>query len=169
MSILSDRPFEIGDWIEVATYAGTVVDITFRSTRIKTINNTIITIPNSVITSEYVINWNNLKSRRLDLSLGLHLDTTSEKIRKIIKQIKVVLANNPNVIEDTIQVNFASITECSSNINMFMYINETNYLKFLNIKEEILCSLLVLIEKENIELAYPTQTVYLKNNEGDIK
>ena len=169
MSILSDRPFEIGDWIEVATYAGTVVDITFRSTRIKTINNTIITIPNSVITSEYVINWNNLKSRRLDLSLGLHLDTTGEKIRKIIKQIKVVLANNPNVIEDTIQVNFASITECSSNINMFMYINETNYLKFLNIKEEILCSLLVLIEKENIELAYPTQTVYLKNNEGDIK
>lgn len=52
---------------------------------------------------------------------------------------------------------------------MFMYINETEYLKFLNIKEEILCSLLVLIEKENIELAYPTQTVYLKNKEGDLK
>ena len=169
MSILSDRPFEIGDWIEVATYAGTVVDITFRSTRIKTINNTIITIPNSVITSEYVINWNNLKSRRLDLSLGLHLDTTSDKIRKIIKQINVVLASNPNVIEDTIQVNFASITDCSSNINMFMYINETEYLTFLTIKEEILCSLLVLIEKENIELAYPTQTVYLRNSEGDVK
>lgn len=99
----------------------------------------------------------------------MHLDTTSDKIRKIIKQIKVVLASNPNVIEDTIQVNFASITDCSSNINMFMYINETEYLKFLNIKEEILCSLLVLIEKENIELAYPTQTVYLRNSEGDVK
>lgn len=105
----------------------------------------------------------------MDLSLALQLNTSSEKIRKIIKQIKVVLANNPNVIEDTIQVNFANITECSCNIVMYMYINETEYTKYLNIKEEILCSLLMLMEKENIELAYPTQTVYLKNNEGDAK
>ena len=97
----------------------------------------------------------------------MHLDTTSEKIRKIVKQIKIVLANNPNVIEDTIQVNFAEISDSSVDIKMFMYINETDYLKFLNIKEEILCSLLKLMEKENIELAYPTQTIYLKNHEGE--
>lgn len=97
----------------------------------------------------------------------MHLDTTSEKIRKIVKQIKIVLANNPNVIEDTIQVNFAEISDSSVDIKMFMYINETDYLKFLNIKEEVLCSLLKLIEKENIELAYPTQTIYLKNSEGE--
>mgnify|MGYP003308551668 CR=1 FL=1 len=54
--ILTDKPFQLGDWIEVGTFSGTVVDITFRSTRIKTINNTLITIPNSVITAEYVIN-----------------------------------------------------------------------------------------------------------------
>ena len=62
-SILTDKPFVIGDWIEVGTFAGTVVDITFRSTRIRTVNNTLVTIPNSVITSEYVINWNKLKSK----------------------------------------------------------------------------------------------------------
>ena len=61
----------------------------------------------------------------------MHLDTTSEKIRKIVKQIKIVLANNPNVIEDTIQVNFAEISDSSVDIKMFMYINETDYLKFL--------------------------------------
>ncbi|MCX4303371.1 MAG: mechanosensitive ion channel [Clostridia bacterium] len=153
--------------MEVGTYAGSVVDISFRSTRIKTISNSIVTIPNSVITSEYVINWNKLKSRRLDLTLGLHLDTRSQEIRKILKQIKVVLANNPNVIEDTIQVNFGEIADSSANIKMYMYINETDYRKFLNIKEEILCSLLALIEKDNIELAYPTQTVYIKNDEGE--
>ena len=100
--------------------------------------------------------------------MGLHLDTRSQEIRKILKQIKVVLANNPNVIEDTIQVNFGEIADSSANIKMYMYINETDYRKFLNIKEEILCSLLALIEKDNIELAYPTQTVYLKNHsEGE--
>lgn len=166
-SILTDKPFVIGDWIEVGTFAGTVVDITFRSTRIKTVNNTLVTIPNSVITSEFVINWNRLKSRRLDLELNLELNTTTEKIKKIIKEIKLVLATNPHVIEETIQVNFAQIGNCSTDIKMFMYIDETNYIKFLNIKEEILCSLLTLVEKENIELAYPTQTVYLKNQEGE--
>lgn len=87
-------------------------------------------------------------------------------IKKIVKQIKVVLASNPNVIEDTIQVNFAEIAESSANIKMFMYVTETNYNRYLNVKEEILCSLLALIEKDNIELAYPTQTVYVKNSEG---
>ena len=99
--------------------------------------------------------------------MGLHLDTRSQEIRKILKQIKVVLANNPNVIEDTIQVNFGEIADSSANIKMYMYINETDYRKFLNIKEEILCSLLALIEKDNIELAYPIQTVYIKNDEGE--
>lgn len=166
-SILTDKPFVIGDWIEVGTFAGTVEDITWRSTRIRTINNTLVTIPNSIITSDYVINWNKLKSRRLDLELNLELNTTSEKIKKVLKEIKLVLATNPHVIEDTIQVNFAQIGNCSNNIKMYMYINEIDYKKFLNIKEEILCSLLLLVEKENIALAYPTQRVYVKNQEGE--
>ena len=169
-SILTDKPFELGDWIEVENYEGTVEDITFRSTRIKALNNTVITIPNSVITSEYVINWNRLRSRRLEITLPLHLDTKSDEIKKIVKQIKVVLASNPNVIADTIQVNFAGISDSSADIYMFMYVNKQQYVDFLNVKEEVFCSLLALIEKDNIELAYPTQTVYLKNNsEGEIK
>jgi len=64
VSILTDKPFVIGDWIEVGEYQGTVIDITFRSTRIKSNNNSVITIPNSTITSTYVINWNRLTSRR---------------------------------------------------------------------------------------------------------
>lgn len=96
------------------------------------------------------------------------MDTKSDEIRKIVKQIKVVLASNPNVIEDTIQVNFAGISDSSADIYMFMYINKQQYIDFLNVKEEVFCSLLALIEKDNIELAYPTQTVYLKNHsEGE--
>lgn len=168
-SILTDKPFVLGDWIEVGDYAGTVMDISFRSTRIKTMNNSLVTIPNSKIASEYVINWNRLKSRRLDLTLGLDLNTSTEKIKKTIKEIKLVLKNNPKVIEDTIQVHFDQIASSSSDIKIFLYVNETEYVKFLNAKQEILCSLLTLIEKENIELAYPTQTIYVKNTEGEVE
>ena len=69
--ILTDKPFDIGDYVEIGEHEGTVLDITFRSTRIKALNNTIITIPNSVITANSVINWNRLKSRRMDIILNL--------------------------------------------------------------------------------------------------
>lgn len=165
VTILTDKPFIIGDYIEVGTYQGTVVDITVRSTRIKALDNTVITIPNSTITSTYVINWNRLNSRRFECVLNLSLNTPTEKIRKIIKEIKLVLANNPKVIKETISVSLDAITSYSSNIKIFLYVTEADYTKYLKCKEDLLCSLLFLAEKENIDLAYPTQTLYVKGKE----
>lgn len=165
-AILTDKPFIVGDWIEVGQYQGTVVDITFRSVRIKAYNNTVVTIPNSIITSDYVVNWNRLNSRRFDCILNLHLDTQTEKIRKIIKEIKLTLQNNPDVIKETIQVHLDAISAYSADIKIFLYVNVAEYVEFLRIKEDILCSLLFLAEKENIELAYPSQTLYVQGKEN---
>ena len=143
------------------------MDITFRSIRIKSANNAIITIPNSTVTSTYVINWNRLTSRRFECILNLSLDTTSEQIRKIVSQIKVVLENNPEVIKETVQVNFHEITSFSSDIKIYLYVRQKEFTEFIRVKQDILCSLLYLVEKENIDLAYPTQTLYLKKTEGE--
>lgn len=168
VTILTDKPFVIGDWVEIGQYQGTVIDITFRSIRIKSYNNAVITIPNSTVTAEYVINWNRLTSRRFDCLLGMSLDTTSEKTEKIIKEMRVTLQNNPNVINETVQVYLDDISKGSINIKIYLYINKANYVDFLKVKQEILCSLLFLMEKENIDLvAYPTQTVYLNRKEAN--
>lgn len=165
--ILTDKPFVIGDWIEVDQYQGTVIDITFRSTRIKSFNNSVVTIPNSVITSSYVINWNRLTSRRFECILNLSLDTPSEKIKKIVKEIKVVLENDPKVIKETIQVSLIDITAYSNDIKIVLFLRESEYAKFLKAKQDVLCSLLFLVEKENVDLAYPTQTLYVKRKEEE--
>ena len=162
MAILSDKPFVIGDWIEVDKYQGTVIDITFRSTRIKSYDNSVITVPNSTITSNYVVNWNRLTSRRLDCILNLSLDTTSEKIKKVVKELKLVLQNDPKVIKETVEVVFNAISPTSCELKIYLYVRESEYAKFLQAKQEILCSILNVFEKENIDLAYPTQTLYLK-------
>ncbi len=163
--ILTDKPFDIGDYIEVGNHKGTVIDITFRSTRIKANDNSIITIPNATVTSEYVVNWNRLKSRRLEFVLNLSMDTSSEKIKNMVEKIKLILKNNPQVLPDTVQVNLDEIASYSSDIKVFLYISETDYIKFLNVKEKIYCSILELVERENIDLAYPTQTVFVRNTE----
>ena len=165
MAILTDKPFVIGDWIEVDKYQGTVIDITFRSTRIKSYDNSVVTIPNSTITSNYVVNWNRLTSRRFDSILYLALDTPSDKIQKMVKEIKLVLQNDPNVIKETVEVNLHEITNTSCNIKIYLYVREADYAKFLKAKQNILCNILYLFEKENVELAYPTQNVYVKRKD----
>lgn len=162
--IFTDKPFEIGDWVEIGEYQGTVVDITFRSTRIKSYDNSIITIPNSVVTTAYVKNWNKLKSRRFDCILSLDKNTSVEKTKKLVGQIKLILKENNKVKADTVQVFFDSINSYSNDIKIFLYVNEIDYIKFSKIKESLYYELLSLLEKENVELAYPTQTIQIKEN-----
>lgn len=167
ITILSERPFVIGDWIEVGNYAGTVIDISFRSTRIRCADNSVITIPNSTITSEYVINWNKLKSRRFDCTLNLEMkDVDSEKIKDIIKELKVVICSKDYVQRDTVYVGFNGISDYSYDIKIFLYVTETNYIKYLKIQEDLNCEFLNVLSKENIGLAYPTQTLNVHNIEN---
>ena len=168
IAILTDKPFNIGDWIEVGTFSGSVTDITFRSTRIKTANNSIINIPNATIATSYVTNWNKLATRRFDLTLGLSMQTNAEKIKKIVREIRFVLENNPNVVPDSVVVNFNDISAYSNDIKIYLYLKEKDYVRYLQLREELLCDLLELIEKENIDLAYPTQTLLINNQEGQI-
>lgn len=164
-AILTDKPFVIGDWIEVDQFQGTVIDITFRSTRIKAYNNAVVTIPNSLITSSYVVNWDRLTSRRFDCVLTLSWDTTSEKIKKIVKEMKLILQNDPEVIKETVEVSLNNISAYGSEIKIYLFVREADYSKFLKAKQDILCSLLYIIDKENVDLAYPSQTLYMKGKE----
>lgn len=161
-TILTDKPFEIGDYIEVGVFQGTVINITFRSTRIRATNNAIISLPNSVIVSEYVKNWSRLENRRLEMRLRLNLNSNTETIQRCISKLKTVLKANNNVIEDTVMVHLDSIENDANIIWIVAYINTSDYSEFCQMKEEINCDILSVLERENIELVYPTQKVYTK-------
>ena len=161
-TIITDKPFEIGDYIEVGTFQGTVIDITFRSTRLKAVNNTEISLPNSVIVTEYVKNWSKLEQRRLDMKLRISLNSNVETINRCISKIKTVLKAHPNILEETVVVYFDSIGSDANVISLYAYMNTADYAKYLAVKEEVNCDILSVLERENIELVYPTQKVYTK-------
>lgn len=163
IQIVADKPFEIGDYIEVGTYAGTVTKITYRSTRIKATNNAIIAVPNSVIVTETVKNWSRLENRRLEIELRLDLNTSKETIYRVVTKLRTMLKADESVLENTVSVHLDKITLDSNLIFIFMYVNTTEYLEFLKIKERINCDILGLLEHENVELVYPTQKIYSKN------
>lgn len=161
-AIIADQTFEIGDFIEVGTYQGTVIDITFRSTKIKAVNNTITSMPNSVIITEYVRNWSKLESRRLEMNLRINLNSSTETINRTISNIKTVLKNHENINSETVRVFLDKIDTDANIIGITTYMNTADFDEYLKIKEDINCKILEILEKENIELVYPTQKVYMK-------
>lgn len=162
LSIISDRPFDIGDYIEVGSYAGTVEDITFRTTRIRDVNNQIVVLPNSFLTTTSIINATKREKRRYNLVLTLELNTPLEKVSSLTENIKMTLNTHPNVIKDNIRVYFDTISADGIDISINFYTDITDITDFLKFKEEINYALLEMINQAQIELAYPSQSIYLK-------
>ena len=160
--IFFDKPFVVGDWIEVESYEGTVEDITFRSTRVRTFENSVVNIPNAVIANDSIINWSRMEKRRNKVNLCLDLDTPLEKVEKVQQRIKDMLIQHDDVIDDTIIVRFDNITDNGINILVCSYTNSLDYTSFLKEKEKINFKIMQILKEENVELAYDTKTVFLK-------
>ena len=167
ISIITDKPFLVGDWIAVGVNEGEVIEISFRSTKIKTSDNTIVTIQNSVFTTNNVVNWSRMQQRRYLLNLKLPLETNSDKIERIVNRIKFVLNNNDDVDKDTIQVHFDTIGLDNINIIVYMYTDIIGYTDFLAFREKVNEDILKVLESEEIKMAYPGQNVYVHHVEED--
>ncbi len=162
ITIITDKPFIIGDFIEVGVYTGTVEEITLRSTRIRAVDNSVISFPNSLITAEYIINWSRLDSRIIKTELRIDLEASTEQINRAISKITTVLKSNEDVKEDTVQVHLSEIRSDCNCISILAYVKVTDYNSFLALKDRIYCDILEVLERENIDLVYPTQLVYTK-------
>ncbi len=161
-SIISDRPFDIGDYIEVDLYKGTVEDITFRTTRIRDVNNQIVVLPNSLLTTTSIINGTKREKRRYELLLTLELNTPLEKVAELTENIKLTLNTHQNIDKESIRVFFSTISANGIDISIGFYTDLIELVDFLKFKEEINYTLLEILEKAHIELAYPSQSIYLK-------
>lgn len=160
--IFMDKPFTVGDWIEIDKYEGTVEDITFRSTRIRTFENSVVNIPNAVLANESIINWSRMEKRRNKVNLCLELDTPIEKIQKVQDRIKNMLMERDKIIDDTIIVRFDNITDNGINLLICSYTDSVDYASFLHEKEKINFKIMQILKEENVELAYDTKTVFVK-------
>lgn len=159
--VIFDKPFIVGDWIETPTIEGTIEDITFRSTRIRTFKDSIVTIPNSIISNESIINWSKMNKRRITLDLVATFNTPLKNICNSISKIQEMLIEHPNVHNEPIYVNFTEIKGDGQNIQVYFYIDRTDYASYLAIKENINYKIMQILNQEKVELAYNTQTIYL--------
>ena len=163
MVIFVDKPFIVGDWIEIAEYEGTVEDITFRSTRVRTFENSLVNIPNSIIANSSIINWSKMEKRRYKTNLCIQIDTPLEKLEKFQRRVKEMLQERDAIYDDSIIVKFDEIKDNGINVLVCSYTDSVDYPSYLAEKENINRKIMKILREENIELSYDTKTVYVKN------
>lgn len=152
-AIIIDKPFIVGDWVETEGASGTVEDITFRSTKIRTTEDTVVTIPNSVLSNQAIVNATKREKRKYEMKLDIQADTSLDKIKIVLDKINLVLRNNHNIYQDAINVHINEIINNHIQILVTVYTTVTEYSEYLDVKEDINYSIMEIIKNENIKLS----------------
>lgn len=158
--IVAEQPMEIGDWISTPDVEGTVEDITLRSTKIRTLDGALTIVPNSKLTSTPITNWTRMNMRLCQFKLGLLYSTSQETLTAVIKDVRDLLEHHPAVAEDTVQVRLLDFAPSSIDITVIYYTKCTAIKDYRAAKEEINLRIMGILEKDNAQLAYPSQSIY---------
>lgn len=161
ITIIADRPFQVGDHIKVgANIEGIVEDVGFRSTRIRTAYKSLVTIPNSVIAKENVENLTARSGRRIRHTVGFTYDTPLDRIQTFIKKVRAFIIEHPKTAKDGIVTNFTTMGDFSLGVLISFFTAANDPDVEMEIQEELLFKMMSLAQELDIEYAFPTQTQY---------
>jgi len=164
LTVLLDRPFHIGDWVIIGDVEGSVEQVGFRSTRIRTFYNSLITLPNALLTTTKIDNMGARRYRRMKTMLGLTYDTPPEKIDAFCEGIRSLIQLHPYMRKDYYQVYFNQYSAASLDVLVYVFWETPDWNTELRERHRFLLDVLRLAKQLDVEFAYPTQTLYLKQD-----
>ncbi len=162
-AIVADSPFKVGDFIIIdGLVKGKIQEISFRSTRIRTLDNSVMIIPNNTIANANVVNWARTRKRRLDMIVGLTYSSTAQQIEAVIKATTAMLDEHDHVTTDRRVVEFVQFGESSLDLRMAFMVKSSTWEDFEAVKTDINLKLMHIFEDNGVSVAFPTRTVHLE-------
>ena len=162
VSIGVDQPFRVGDFVLVDDTLGTVEAIGLRSSRIRTLNRTVVTIPNGRLAEAKAENFGERDRIRLHTMIGVEYGTTSETMQRLRDGIEALLRSHPMMFKDAVIVRFTAFGPSSLDFEIMCWIMTTDFDTFRLVREELFLGIMQLVESHGASFAFPTQTVHLK-------
>ena len=159
--IFVDRPFQIGDWIEVGDVEGTVETVGVRVTRIRTFANALLTVPNATFTTSPINNWSKMRKRRIKLTVGLTYGTSPDRMRQAVEGIRDIIRNDDRLHQDFFLVNFFDFGPSSLDIFCYLFTRTTNWAEHMQVREDFMLRVMEKMQGLGLSFAFPTTTVHL--------
>jgi MscS family membrane protein len=161
VSIISDEPIRVGDFCRFAETLGTVEDIGLRSTRVRTLNRTMVSIPNGQLSLMTLENFALRDKFLFNQRIGVRYDTAPAQMRAILDQTRRFLRLHPNIEQEGWRVNFVEFAASALVFEVFCYVLVSDFVVFLEIQQEMLLSIFDIVVANGSGLAFPSQTMYV--------
>mgnify|MGYP000097247768 CR=1 FL=1 len=166
LTVIFDQPVRVGDFCKVGDIMGTVEQIGMRSTRIRTLDRTLVTIPNGDFSAQNIENYTHRDRFWFHPTLGLRYETSPDQLRYLLVEIRAILYAHPRVDSETARVRFVEFGADSLNIEVYAYVRERDYSNYLEVSEDLNLRIADIVEASGTGFAFPSQTVYLARDAG---
>lgn len=166
VTLIADQPIRVGDFCKIGDTIGTVEQIGMRSTRIRTLDRTVVTIPNGELSSSKIENYAHRDRFRMYAVLNMRYETSPDQLRYLLVEIRAILYAHPKVDPDPARVRFVELAAASLNIEIFAYIHAKDFHEYLEIKEDLYLRIMDVVEASGSGFAFPSQTLYLARDKG---
>ena len=167
VSVISDRAVRVGDFCKYsADQVGTVEEIGLRSTRIRTLDRTLVTIPNADFSQRALENYAVRDRIRLCTMVALRYETTPDQLRWVIAEMRKLLLGHPKILRDPARARFVAFGAHSLDVELFAYVDTLDWNEFLQVREDIFLRLMDIVEASGTGFAFPSQTLYLGRDTG---
>jgi MscS family membrane protein len=169
VSLIFDRTISVGDMVKVAETQGTVDDIGFRSTRLRTQDRTMVSVPNGQIANLSLENFSVRDKFWLHPILSLPYSTTSQQMRTVLESIRNMLQEDKSVEATSIRVRFLRFGSYSLEVEVYAYVRARDWSQFLEFQEALFLSMMECIESAGVQIALPSQSLFLATNSSAIE
>jgi MscS family membrane protein len=166
VSVLADEVIRVGDFCAFGNKAGTVEDISLRSTRIRTLDRSVLSIPNGALATMNIENFASRDKIQFSPTFGVSRETSADQLRYLLAEVRRMLYEHPKVETVSGRIRLASFDNNALNLEIFSYILTSDYSEFTAIREDLLLRIMDIVEKSGSTLAYPAQTVYFSRDSG---
>ncbi|WP_017730854.1 mechanosensitive ion channel family protein [Nafulsella turpanensis] len=166
VTLIADQPIRVGDFCKAGDTIGTVEQIGMRSTRIRTLDRTIVTIPNGEFSSAKIENYAHRDRFKFAPVFNLRYETTPDQMRYLLVELRAILYAHPKVDPVPARVRFAELAAASLNVEIFAYILTKDFNEFVEIREDLLLRMIDVVEASGTGFAFPSQTLYIARDAG---
>jgi MscS family membrane protein len=166
LTLVADRPVQVGDFCRFGNALGTVEDIGIRSTRIRTLDRTVLTVPNGEFSAMQIENFTSRDRFWFHPTLNLRYETSPEQVRYLLQELRAMLYAHPRVSSEPARVRCVALAAYSIDLEIFAYVYANNYDEYLEVQEDLLLRCMEIVNKSGTGFAFPSQTLYVARDDG---
>ena len=161
--VFTDRPFQVGDWIQVGGIEGTVEEVGFRTTRVRRFDKALVTLPNQTFSSSPITNFSSRSIRRINMTVGVSYEANASHLKALLTDLRKLVKEHEGLDRGFSFVHFTEFGDSSLNLQIYCFTESTVWTDFLATRETLMLEIMEIVQRHGLEMAFPTRTVYFRD------